>query len=431
MGRAGTDAVAIEDGFQFGGWTLNVHHALEPQLFGWCVGGGCLLYAAVPKALYMGDGETREDADVQAATFLSGNILLSSEDGSEVYEFDPVSHRHLSTVRPMTGAKLYTFGYDANGYLATVTDASGNVTTIQRDASEHPTAIVAPLGQKTTLAVDANGYLSEVIDPEGLVTKLSNSPLGLIASLTDPKGNVYSYQYDTYGHLTLHADPASGFISAYTDAANGFSASEKTAMGVTSSYNVVLSNSSTSETEQYTDTLPDGLKETSTTTQLGGQINESTTLPDGSSYSDTQSGDPRWGIQVPIEASSKTTLGNDEHVVYAHCDAGYGRKPVQPGYTDRYANDERTRVHLCVYWIDPHLRRHNSGWTHDDHGSRFTGALVQRTAWKLAAFSIHLRFSRTGFHGNSGDPQNNICLQLEWFFSQRDRPPWPDQQLYL
>ena len=311
LGRAGTDALAIADALRLGGWTLSVHHAFERQLLTWCLGGGCTPYAVVPKALFMGNGETRTDADVQAAVALNGNNLLTSDDGSEVYEFDGVSNRHVSTLRPMTGATVYTFGYDANGYLVTVTDASGNVTTIQRDSRENPTAILAPFGQVTSLAVDANGYLSQITDPLGHATKLKASSTGLLASLTDPKGNVYSYQYDTSGQLTRHSDPAGGFISlAHTDTATGFSVSEKTAMGVTSSYKVVLSHTGISNTEQYTNTWPNGLKASSTTTQLAGQITESTTLPDGSSYSDTLGPDPRWGIQVPIEASSNITFGS-------------------------------------------------------------------------------------------------------------------------
>lgn len=311
VGRAGSDATAVADGMQLGGWTLSVHHVLEPQLLTWCVGGSCTPYALVPKALFMGDGETRTDADVQAAISLKGDYLLTSQDGSEVYEFDAVSNLHVATLRPMTGAKLYSFGYDPNGYLVTVTDATGNVTTIHRNSSEVPTAIVAPFGQKTTLAIDTNGYLSQVTDPLGRVTKLSASSNGLLASLTDPKGKVYPYLYDTHGNLARHSDPAGGFISlARTDTATGFSVSEKTAMGVTTGYNVVLSNTATSTTEQYTDTWPNGLQATETDTQLGGQISESTAQPDGSSTSDMLTGDPRWGIQAPVEASSTIRLGN-------------------------------------------------------------------------------------------------------------------------
>jgi len=310
-GRAGADEVAVVDALQLGGWTLNVHHALQPLIMTWCIGGLCTPYATVPKALYLGNGETRTDADVQAAFLLNGKDYLTSEDGNEVFEFDGSTGRHTRTLRPMTGAVRYTFGYDALGYLISVTDASGNVTAIQRDAEQNPTAIVAPFGQKTTLVVDANRYLSQVIDPLGRVTKLSYSSTGLLASLTDPKGQVYSYRYDTYGQLTRHSDPAGGFISlARTVGTNTYSVSEKSAMGVTNGYKAVFSNSSTSTTEQYTDTWPNGLQAKESRTQRSGQISQNLSLPDGSSYRDTLTGDPRWGIQVPIDNGSTITLGS-------------------------------------------------------------------------------------------------------------------------
>jgi len=160
IGRAGADATVVADGMQLGGWTLSVHHVMEPQLMTWCVGGGCTPYAVVPKALFMGDGETRSDADVQAGVAFNGNTLLTSEDGSEVYEFDGVSNRHVTTLRPMTGAKLYSFGYDTNGYLVTVTDATGNVTAIQRNAKRAqwpswPPSVRRPLSPSMLTATSA------------------------------------------------------------------------------------------------------------------------------------------------------------------------------------------------------------------------------------------------------------------------------------
>jgi YD repeat-containing protein len=88
----------------------------------------------------------------------------------------------------MTGALLYNFGYDARGLLITVTDGSGNVTTIQRDTNEYPTAIVSPYGQTTTLNVDANGYLSQVTDPMGNSVKLTSTTLGLLKAETTGRG---------------------------------------------------------------------------------------------------------------------------------------------------------------------------------------------------------------------------------------------------
>ncbi|HEX7050102.1 MAG TPA: hypothetical protein VF188_07885, partial [Longimicrobiales bacterium] len=61
-----------------------------------------------------------------------GDVLLASEDGTELYRFD-ASGRHLETLDTRAGAIRYAFGYDAAGRLVTVTDGDGLVTTIERD----------------------------------------------------------------------------------------------------------------------------------------------------------------------------------------------------------------------------------------------------------------------------------------------------------
>jgi YD repeat-containing protein len=117
-----------------GGWTLSVHHA----------------YDATTNTLFLGDGRQRNGYRLGTPVSFNGNNLLTSEDGGEVYVFDGATGRHLQTLRPLTVALKYQFGYDAAGNLATVTDGSGNVTTIQRGASEQPSGIVSPYGQTTT-----------------------------------------------------------------------------------------------------------------------------------------------------------------------------------------------------------------------------------------------------------------------------------------
>jgi hypothetical protein len=41
FGRAGADLIAARDARSLGGWTLSVHHALEPLLAVYCAGGSC------------------------------------------------------------------------------------------------------------------------------------------------------------------------------------------------------------------------------------------------------------------------------------------------------------------------------------------------------------------------------------------------------
>ena len=309
-GHAGADAVSVLDAHSLGGWTLNVHHALEPLLLAWCAGGLCTPYATVPKALFLGDGSSRNDSDVQSAVAFNGNLYLTSEDGSEVYVFR--HYVHVQTLRPMTGAVLYSFAYDANGQLISITDNAGNVTRILRAVNESPTSIVSPFGQVTHLSVDVNGYLSQITDPAGHITKLSNGPSGLLASLTDPNGHTFKFQYDTFGRVLNDSDPAGGSLTlTRTDNATGYSVSEKTALGVTSNFALTFSSvAGISTTQQFTNTWPNGLKATETDTQVLGQLSSTTALPDGTSSSDTLGADPRWGIQAPIDASSKITLGS-------------------------------------------------------------------------------------------------------------------------
>jgi RHS repeat-associated protein len=309
FGRVGADAAAVQDARNLGGWTLSVHHALEPLLQIYCIGGSCTPYAIVPKALFMGDGRVRSDDSVQAPLVYNGNLYVTDEDGSEVYEFS--NGVHTRTLMPMTGAVRYTFGYDPFSRLTSVTDESNNVTTIHRDSNGNPTAIVGPFGQTTTLAIDSNGFLSQITDPAGRATKLTNTSAGLLTTLTDPKGNVYNYQYDSFGRLTQHSDPAGGFVSlARTDNGSGYSVLETTAVGRSSTAQVGFSSNSSQTARQFTNTWTNGLQATESKTQLAGQLSDSTTLPDGSSYSTGYGPDPRWGIQVPVTASKTVTQGN-------------------------------------------------------------------------------------------------------------------------
>ena len=206
FGRGGADPVAIRDAQGLGGWTLSVHHVLEPQVLTlFCIDGSCSPASRQLKALYLGDGRMRCAAKVQAPVRLSGKVYLTSEDGGEIYVFDGSAGRHLQTLRPLTGAILYNFGYDNGGELISVTDAYGNVTKILRDTKEHPIAVVSPYGQATSLALDSNGYLNRITDPAGKSVLLVQSTTGLLTSITDANGSTSHYWYDPLGRTTLPA----------------------------------------------------------------------------------------------------------------------------------------------------------------------------------------------------------------------------------
>jgi RHS repeat-associated protein len=299
---AGGNSVAAADAFMIGGWTLSAHHAYDPGT----------------NTLFLGDGTQRNGYQLGTPVSFNGSNLITSEDGSEVYVFDASTGRHLQTLRPFTGAVEYQFGYDAAGNLVTVTDGSGNVTTIQRDGSEHANAIVSPYGQSTTLSLDSNGFLTQVTDPLGKSATFTNTSSGLLTSRTDANGNSYNYAYDSRGRLSKDADPAGGYTASTRTKANsglGWTVAQTTAMGRMSTFQSTLTlpwvqNGTSTQAEQHTNTWVNGLQATSTKTQQNGQISESVALPDGTSSGDTLGPDPVWGIQVPVTTSETLNRGN-------------------------------------------------------------------------------------------------------------------------
>jgi RHS repeat-associated protein len=292
-GRNGANSVAQADAVRMGGWTLNVHHA----------------YDAGSGTLFLGDGGQRSAWQLGGPTKYNGNSLVTSQDGSEVYVFDGTSGLHVQTLKPMTGALKYQFVYDASGNLTSVTDGSGNVTSIQLDGSGHPTGIVSPFGLTTTLVLDSNGSLAEVTDPAGNISKFSNTSLGLITTRTDANGNLYNYAYDASGALTLDSDPAGGSTTvSRTNSSSGYVVTTTTALGVKSSFQVTSSGDP--DGEQLTNTWPNGLNANITNTQSNGQLSEITTLPDGTTDNKTMGPDPRWGIQAPVPTLLSLVRGN-------------------------------------------------------------------------------------------------------------------------
>ncbi|HLY19757.1 MAG TPA: RHS repeat-associated core domain-containing protein [Bryobacteraceae bacterium] len=296
------NSVASADASMIGGWTLSVHHAYDPST----------------NTLFLGDGTQRNGYQLGTPVAFNGHLLLTSEDGSEVYVFTSAGQQ-LKTQRPLTGALEYQFGYDAAGNLVTVTDGSGNVTTIQRNASEQATAIVSPYGQSTTLAVDSAGLLNQVTDPLGKSQTFVNTSTGLLSSRTDANGNTFIYTYDTSsGTLSKDSDPLGGYIMlGRTNATSGFgwTVSETTSMDRASSYQSTFTmpwvqGGAASYSEQQTNIWPDGLQAASSTSLNSGLLSKQATLPDGTSDSRSFGPDPVWGIQAPVETSETLTQGN-------------------------------------------------------------------------------------------------------------------------
>ncbi len=229
------------------------------------------------------------------------NTYFPSDDGSEVYEFESTG-RHLKTLDARTGTVRYQFAYDSNGYLASVTDADGNVTTVERNGAA-ATAIVAPHGQRTALSVDANGWLTIVTDPTGAAYTMDYTSRGLMQHLTDPLGHQHAFTFDSNGRLTKDADPAGGSTSlTRTDQSDGYTVATTSALGRTHSYEVQLLSTGAI---QRTVTQTNGLV---TVTTKGTDASEQTALPDGTTAIVDYGPDPRWGMLAPIATSTVVAM---------------------------------------------------------------------------------------------------------------------------
>jgi len=224
-------------------------------------------------------------------------FYVPSEDGSELYIFNG-SGKHLRTLNTLTGAALFSFGYDSGGRLISVTDGDGNVTTIERDSSGNPTAIVAPFGQRTKLAVDADGYLASVTNPAGEATRMAYDAGGLMNTFTDPKGNVHKFAYDEDGLLVRDDDPAGGYKTlAGTRSPSASHVVINTALGRTADFMTEFLG--TGDIRQTITTAAGGKNMSLEKTDGSEQIN----LADGTTGKVTKGPDPRFGMQSPISGS--------------------------------------------------------------------------------------------------------------------------------
>ncbi|MCZ7619695.1 MAG: hypothetical protein M5U32_15880 [Myxococcota bacterium] len=234
----------------------------------------------------------------------AGTISITSEDGQERSEFDG-SGKHQATYETTGNTVLYTFGYDAEDRLTSITDGDGDVTTIEYDGQGNPVAIVAPFGQRTTLASDAEGWLSSVTDPAGGEYGLVSQPDGLLTSYTDPNGASASYEYGAYGYLVKDTDRAGGWLElARTDASGVSEVTITSRLGRTRSH----------RTERL---LPDGAErldeaELRTTTDAAGlettqlrDVDEvrTVTSPQGVVSVVTPRPDFRFGMASPLPGS--------------------------------------------------------------------------------------------------------------------------------
>ena len=249
--------------------------------------------------------EDRFDAIVEVGpdpvpTSASGEYLVPSRDGSEIYTFDS-NGRHQTTLDATSGEAKWTFEYetfDGNQLLGRVIDHEGKVTELERDAEGRPTALVGPYGHRTTLTMGADGYLASVENPAGETTSFtydSGAAAGLLLTKTDPGGGVHTYGYDEAGRLISDASPTGRAVAlARTDSTTGHTVTYTTSEGRTTRHEV--SEESAGVVRRKKTDARGGLTETVTAADGTSTV----TYPDGRSLTVTRATSDRFGGVLPM-----------------------------------------------------------------------------------------------------------------------------------
>lgn len=131
----------------------------------------------------------------------------------------------LSVDGPLAGTSdTTTYTYNANGYLATVTDPVGLVTTATAwNGRGQPTSVTDPNGVVTTYAYDIMGRVTAITrDSAGTPATwtIEYDAVGNVDKLTQPSGSYLQYAYDDASRL-LSVTNGSGETQSYTSNDNG------------------------------------------------------------------------------------------------------------------------------------------------------------------------------------------------------------------
>lgn len=252
--------------------------------------------------LYIADNLNNRVRKLETQGLFSGQPTIASEDGSRQFVFDR-GGRHLRTVNTFTGATEYSFGHDPFGNLITITDADGDVTTIER-AGSAATAIIAPDGQRTELTVNSK-HLTAVTNPAGETYRMQYTPDGLMTEFRDRKNLVNAFDYDAFGRLTQDINAGlGGWALTRTELNRGYQTTLTTAEGRQLNYTVEPQSNGD---RLQVNTLANGSVQRTRFKPDGREIS---TQPDGTRITVRKGPDPRFGMQSPLPESLSVQTPN-------------------------------------------------------------------------------------------------------------------------
>ena len=244
--------------------------------------------------------------------FSGDNIYFTSYDGNEIYIFNE-SGKHLSTINALNGNTIFEFGYNEAGLLTVIKDEDNLTTTIERDSSGCPLAIISPHGQITTLTINSDGYLECVTNPANESMHFEYTSDGLMLSETDPMNNKHLFTHDSEGRLLKDVNPEGGFVElSREETENGFIVSSLTNSGLSKTYSTELTPSG--DTQQTFIDI-DGFETITLINTSGTRIIQQ---PNGTFIMKQLGPDPRFGMKAPLIDSLAVFLPSGNHSVLSH-----------------------------------------------------------------------------------------------------------------
>jgi RHS repeat-associated protein len=322
--------------------------------------------------VYVSDGRNNDVRRIEPPlpSYGVGAVFVPSRDGREVYEFDGAG-RHVRTLdalrmgntpQAIADATKLTFAWNERG-LASITDADGNVTAVERDTQGVATAIVGPFGDRTELEQDANGWLERIENPAGEAHVMVSREDGLLTSFTTPRSQTYAFEYDAKGRLVRDDDPAGGFQTLErTESATGWTVAHETALGRTTTYGVDRPGAGA---ELRTVVDPAGL---TTTRTRNAKFEATTVAPGGTTTLTRPAADPRLGFTAAFGGLLDVLTPGGRHLVRTQTrTTTVDANGLLTGQTDTVVLNTRTSItvwdhDLAVPWNgnSPGLRRTTS-----------------------------------------------------------------------
>ncbi|MDE0854507.1 MAG: DUF6531 domain-containing protein, partial [Nevskia sp.] len=169
----------------------------------------------------------RQEADTTSQT-----VPYSTNGQTRVWAYGYNAAGLLTSIDgPLPGtADTITFGYDAHGNLASITNALGQVTQVTAvNGLGQPLKILDANNVETDMAYDARGRLTQVTMNPGsgqMVTSIGYDAAGDVTSINQPSGASYTYQYDNARRLSTIQDGTGAQIQYTRNAMGGITATK-------------------------------------------------------------------------------------------------------------------------------------------------------------------------------------------------------------